>query len=354
MAEEAVQGKQTDKEASRLPALIAAARQKSPDWWARALAALALFAGVGAWSQSLVLVPPMVSRNDLESVRVEIRTIQQKQQSILQDIESLRLSMAASPQPQSSTGKGVSEEQLQTAVESLRADIGKQQMAVGGKEVQTQIAQLKSDLAVANAAISAVHDQVKGMADTAKQAVLAEENTRAQMIAFLQLRNAAAAATPFTAELKALSDVAGGTPELAAALAKLDNAAHAGVATLPMLQARFNVMAGPAEQAMELAAAKHWWEKFLANIKDVFSIRKLDAQGNSDASRTLYEAAAALQRGNIQAAVTQVETLPQIAQKHLQEWLADAKARLELDAALGRIGAMLGQAVPHPSEKAVP
>lgn len=232
-----------------------------------------------------------------------------------------------------------------TEIAALRDRLANlQQSIAGAEEIRQQLLQFRNDLAVANTAISGMRGHVQQMSDATRQAALSESATRAHMLAYMQLRAAAAAAAPFVNELAALCAVTQDSAAIAAECVKLENAAHAGAATLPMLQARFTVMAGPAERAVAMADAKSWTDRLKVSFDEVVRIRRIDAAGNpAETPRLVHDAAAALQRGNIAGAVEKVEAMPAVARQELQEWLSDARARLELDAALARIGVALGQ-----------
>lgn len=349
--------------AARLPAVIATP-QRSGDALARTLSIVALASSLslGVYITLHPAPPPPAAGVTTQAWQA----VRQREDAMAQEIAALRqnlqtLSTQPAP-PTTSTPSGpaapadmATVEQLRadaTAIASLRDELVTLKNGINAaKTVQQEMIQLKNDLAVANTAISAVHGHVQKMTASAHEAAAAEETTRAQVIAYLQLRNVAATATPFADELQKLAATAKTVPDLPGIVAKLENAAHGGVATLPMLQSRFSVMAGPAEQAVELAAAKTWWDKLAANMQEVVSIRKIDRDGTDSPGKALHNAAAALQRGNIVGAIAQVETLPPVAQTHLQEWLVDAKARVTLDAALAQIGVLLGQSTAsHPTE----
>jgi hypothetical protein len=330
---------------------------------ARALGTVALLSSLGIGGALYVRPTPPpppdhAATASLYSVKQRNEALAQELAALKQSLQTLTAAVAATPTatptaaapatiPTTNTATASQLQQAETEIGSLRTELSGLKTGLdAAKNLQQEVAQLKSDLLVANAAIAAVHGHVQQMTDTAHAATTAEASTRAQVIAYLQLRNAAATATPFTDELQKLAATAKNIADLPALVAKLENPAHGGVATLPMLQGRFNVMAGPAAQAMELAAAKNWWDRMLAHMQEVISIRRIDHDGNSSDGKALHDAAAALQRGNVAGAITAVETLPPEAQQEMQEWLIDAKARVALDAALAQIGVLLGQTAP--------
>lgn len=361
----AAAAKATTKPAPKLPAIIPPTKA-SRDGMARTLGAVALLSSLGI-SGALYVRPTPPPPPD-HATTASIYSVKQRNEALAQEIAALKQNLqtltatvaaaptatptVAAPASMPATTNAATASQLQqaeTEIDSLRTELAGLKTGLdAAKNLPQEVAQLKNDLLVANAAIAAVHGHVQQMTDTAHAATTAEASTRAQVIAYLQLRNAAATATPFTDELQKLAATAKNVADLPALIAKLENPAYGGVATLPMLQGRFTVMAGPAAQAMELAAAKNWWDRMLAHMQEVISIRRIDHDGNGSSGdgKALHDAAAALQRGNIAGAITAVETLPPAAQKEMQEWLIDAKARVALDTALAQIGVLLGQTAP--------
>lgn len=359
----AAAAKATTKPVPKLPAIIPTPKPVHDDV-ARILGTVALVSSLGIGGALYFRATPTALPD--HATTASLYTVKQRNEVLTQEISTLKQNLqtltntiattaattptvtptisASAPTPAATSSQL---QQAETEIDTLRTELaGLKSGLDAAKNVQQEVAQLKSDLLVANAAIAAVHGHVQQMTDTAHAATTAEASTRAQVIAYLQLRNAAATATPFTDELQKLAATAKNVTDLPALVAKLENPAHGGVATLPMLQGRFSVMAGPAEQAMELAAAKNWWDRVLAHMQEVISIRRIERDGSNGDGKALHDAAAALQRGNIAGAITAVETLPPEAQKEMQEWLIDAKARVALDAALAQIGALLGQTAP--------
>ena len=261
--------------------------------------------------------------------------------------------VTAMPAPQvgaDTTAHLASKAQLQTALDdlaALRAKLEQLQGNVAQAEAMKQeLTQVKSDLAVANTAISGMRGHVQSMADSTQQAAAAEAASRARILAYMQLRSAAASAAPFDKELASLCTLTQAMPALAAECVKLERAAAGGAATLPMLQGRFAVMAPPAERAVAMAEAKDWTDRLKVSLDEVVRIRKIGEAGETEMPKLMHDASAALQRGNVAAALAKVQAMPPLAQQALQEWVGDAQLRLEVDAALVRIGTALGQESP--------
>lgn len=344
-------------EAAKSAAPVAAVKNSSSgDGLARVVSVIALAAAIGA----LALSPALQMTEQPADPQPQLRALEGKLAALKQDVADLKArpepTVTAMPTPAATTPPVDPQQQEQlhnalTEIATLREKLTNLQQGVAGaEEVKQQLTQLKNDLAVANTAISSMRGHVQQMTDSAQQVAAAESATRAHVIAYLELRGAAASAAPFEKELQALCNAAKSIAAVAGECAKLEKPSQAGVATLPMLQTRFAVMAPPAERAVALAEAKDWKDRLKVSLDEVVHIRKIGDTGDKETPKLIHDASAALQRGNIAEAVAKVEAMPELAQKELQEWLGDARARLALEGGLTRIGAALGQTAAPPSK----
>jgi hypothetical protein len=253
-------------------------------------------------------------------------------------------------------------DQLSAAVGEI-ADLKQQLAEITASKAETQdlsqqVTQLRTELNVANSAISGIEGHVQKATQSAQQATQAETSVRAHLIAYMDLRAAAELAAPFVPQWENFCTATQTLAKLAPTCAKLENAARGGVATLQMLQARFAIMAPAAEQALAMANAKNWWERVKASLDQVVRVRMLDPDRNDkSAARQVHDAAAALQRGDLVSSLEKVKSLPSVAQDELREWVQDAQARLELDASIIKIGKSLATingevAIPSPTPAA--
>ncbi len=324
------------------------------DSLARGLGVLALGVALGALAYPLLRPAPQLPAAAPAVASETVRELRQQIDGLSETVATLKAAPPPAPVTQMPTPAPAVDNGLADQLHNALTEIGTlrdklanlQQGVAGAEEVKQQLTQLKNDLAVANTAIASMRGHVQQMTDSAQQVAAAESATRAHVIAYLELRSAAAGAAPFVNELQALCAAAKTNAAVAAECAKLESPSHAGVATLPMLQSRFGVMAAPAERAVAMAEAKTWTDRLKVSFDEVVHIRKIDDTGATETPKLMHDATAALQRGNLPEAVAKVEAMPALAQKELQEWLNDARARVALDSALVRIGAALGQVQP--------
>ncbi len=324
------------------------------DGLARGLSVLALAAALGGtgylYQQQSSAIPlaPGVTPAELAQVRQDVGTLTEKLAQLAAAPPTPAVTAMPTPTVNTeNTAHLASKAQLQTALDemtALRAKFNNLQDGVAQAEaLKQELAQMKSDLSVANTAISGMRGHVQQMTASTQQAAATEAASRARILAYMQLRSAAAAAAPFEMELSSLCTLTRAMPALTAECVKLERAAAGGVATLPMLQGRFAVMAPPAERAVAMAEAKDWKDRLKVSLDEVVRIRKIGESGETEMPKLMHDTSAALQRGNLAAALAKVQTMPPLAQQALQEWLGDAQLRLDVDAALVRIGTALGQ-----------
>jgi len=74
--------------------------------------------------------------------------------------------------------------------------------------------------------------------------------------------------------------------------------------------------------------------RLLAFMKAQFGVRSLEAQPGTSAEAILSRAQAAVTKGDLNAALSELNNLPQLGQDHLQDWIAAAQNRVAVQAAL--------------------
>ncbi len=140
-------------------------------------------------------------------------------------------------------------------------------------------------------------------------------------------------AGPGLAELRALAP---GHPRLAAALAPVEALATAPPPPgLEELRARFAGLAAAALRAARAPSAPaSWWEAAMARLGALASLRRVGEVEGDDAEALLARAERRLAAGDLAAAADLVARLDGPAARELAPWLAQARARAALDAAL--------------------
>ena len=242
------------------------------------------------------------------------------------------------------------------ALEALRDDIGQKQakietqlrtLALRLEEVEKQplaqtvspraieayereLDQLRSDLAQVVQAANAQMEQTKAKAAELQKTSNHRARTGTITAAINAIRAAAENGAGYQA---ALSDLTA-TTEVAIPEA-LQAHATDGVAQLGPLRDRFAPAARAALKAMRMADGSQTKEnRLLAFMKAQFGVRSLEAQPGTSAEAILSRAQAAVTKGDLSAALSELSNLPQLGQDHLQDWIAAAQNRVAMQAAL--------------------
>jgi hypothetical protein len=218
----------------------------------------------------------------------------------------------------------------------------------------TKLSTTAADLAARVAAIDqAVHAQ-------AVQAAVDTTDT-AMVLVLLQIRGAVAAGRPFAAEYEALLGLARARPEVMAAAAALAEPAKTGVAGRAVLAGRLRELAGAivaaaaSPDAPENAggAATGWGNEALSRLRGLVTIRRIDGSGQSrpgtGPEAPVKAAELALAGGDLDGAVAALDKLTGPAAAAAGPWLAMAKQRLAVEAALQRIETLLAARLGAPA-----
>ena len=202
---------------------------------------------------------------------------------------------------------------------------------------ERELDQLRSDLAQVVQSASAQIEQTKAKAEELQMTTDASTRTGTITAALNAIRAAAENGAGYEA---ALSDLISATeidlPEALQAHAKN------GVAQLGGLQDRFSPAARAALKAIRLAEGPQTGEnRLLAFLKAQFGVRSLEPQPGNSAEAVLSRAQAAVTKGDLTTALSELSALPQLGQDHLQDWIAAAQSRVAVQAALSELSSAL-------------
>ena len=115
---------------------------------------------------------------------------------------------------------------------------------------------------------------------------------RGESIAFMQLRDAVASGHGFAHELDALQSATKTTPLSKICSNKLMPFAEKGAPTGIALREQLTEQAGAIDQALAKAGAQSWWERVLAELKGLVSIRPLHGAASADVTLDIMQEAA--------------------------------------------------------------
>lgn len=129
---------------------------------------------------------------------------------------------------------------------------------------------------------------------------------------------------PFANELAALRRVMPASPEIA----DLSRYAGSGVATVPVLTARFRDRIDVILAAERQARAHNWAERLWGDFVNLVSIRRVGNVSGNDTQARVARAEYALGHGDLATAVREVNGLDAPAKAAASAWLKEARARL--------------------------
>ncbi|HSJ98287.1 MAG TPA: mitofilin family membrane protein, partial [Myxococcota bacterium] len=228
-------------------------------------------------------------------------------------------------------------------VERLAGRLGgvEQQIAAG----QEQTAGLTDEVVALSGQVGAQSTRLDVLAETVDQlqdrVVTGEDRrTRAATLALIiaQLDGALDGGEPFEEVLDGLRALGGDDPAVAEAIETLEAAAASGVPGLPELRNSFDRVANDVVHAAQAPDGDGLFDQAAGNLMRLVTVRPVgaDVEGDGAAAR-VARAEAALEQGNLAAAVAELEGLEGAAAEAAAPWLAEARARLAAQAALAAL-----------------
>ena len=165
----------------------------------------------------------------------------------------------------------------------------------------------------------------------------AEEATRQAglVLAIGQLNQAARGSTPFAEALEAARAMGAAGP----ALALLESHAWTGVPDISVLRARFPPVAAAVVRAARLPEDEGWIARTLDRLASIVTVRRVGEVEGEDAEALVARAEQRLEAGNLATAVAELDKLTGGPAAAAIEWLAAARARLDVDGALAELRA---------------
>jgi hypothetical protein len=218
---------------------------------------------------------------------------------------------------------------LQKEVEALKAKLGalaEAHLAGDTSDLAPQLTTLDQRIAKLEAALPELSTAIDRSAASAKSGAAA--------IAFANLRNAVTAGRPYAAELAALRSLVPDPGDLGA----LPGHADTGIPTVAELSANLTKLAEANATAPAAPTETSILDSMMASAKSAISIRRIGADVTGDEpGAVLARAEAALQQGDLAAAIKEVETLPAPTRDAFAHWLDDARARASANDTLSKL-----------------
>jgi hypothetical protein len=216
-------------------------------------------------------------------------------------------------------------QEMQSAIAELKAKIGAlAELGTGdGAATGPALAALTERLAKLEAALPELAAAIGKENNGAKSAAAA--------IAFANLRAAVSDGRPYAAELDTISALVPSVGDLGV----LPAYAEKGIPTVPDLARSFVVAKEGAQVATAPASSGSLVDTLMASAQSLVTIKRLDEPTTGQGpGAALARAKAALDQGDLAAAVKEVETLDSASREAFAAWLGQAHARLSADETL--------------------
>jgi hypothetical protein len=153
--------------------------------------------------------------------------------------------------------------------------------------------------------------------------------------AVANLMRAAQGSSPFKTEYDVVAAMMPGDKRVA----EIAPLAQKGVPTIGTMIGTFPSIADAARDAEDAAKGETWWERLWASFTGMVSVRSVgETQGASTDAR-LARGEVRLKAGDLAAAVKELAPIGGVARDTLAPWLAEAKARVTLEAAIADLNA---------------
>jgi len=184
------------------------------------------------------------------------------------------------------------------------------------------------------AELAAVRREVASLVAASQQA----RGREGLALAVAPLREAVASGRPYADELAALRAAGGGDGALEPALATLAAHAARGVAPPARLRAEFPATAAAIVRAAAIDnPASPWWHQALARLAALVQVRRVGAVEGDGADALAARAELLLEGGDLAGAIATLAPLAGAPAAAAAPWLAQARARVEADAALALV-----------------
>jgi hypothetical protein len=216
-------------------------------------------------------------------------------------------------------------QEMQSAIAELKAKIGAlAELGTGdGAATGPALAALTERLAKLEAALPELAAAIGKENNGAKSAAAA--------IAFANLRAAVRDGRPYAAELDTISALVPSVGDLGV----LPAYAEKGIPTVPDLARSFVVAKEGAQVATAPASSGSLVDTLMASAQSLVTIKRIDEPTTGQGpGAALARAKAALDKGDLAAAVKEVETLDGASREAFAAWLGQAHARLSADETL--------------------
>lgn len=241
-------------------------------------------------------------------------------------------------------------QQLETAFGGVatRLDALTERVAGLERDLRQELARPRAPAGADPASVAAVAGETQKIAgdlmklrDDVARATAAGGGARSRealLVTIGQLRESVGAGRGFGDELAAVRALVGADARMASALERLAAGATEGVVPMTRLKDGF---AAAAPRAIHAARLGHddggWWRSIADRVTALVSVRRIGEVEGDDVEAILARAERRLEGGDLPAAIAGVEALSGAPAAAMESWLAQAKRRAAIDAALAEL-----------------
>lgn len=206
------------------------------------------------------------------------------------------------------------------------------------QDISRVLAALKSEISALNARLDQMDASLKDLNDRPSGQAPGAVPAQALVLAATQLRVRLMTDAPFGAELSALEGLAAGDENVMSVVNRLKPHAEAGVPSKADLTARFVLVARDIVRAGSASGDTGWIGTVKDSLSGLVTIRRTDPNKiSNDLDRSVAQAEAALQMGDLKSAVQTLSGLQGKPGEAVAAWLGDAQARLDSETALNAL-----------------
>ena len=217
-------------------------------------------------------------------------------------------------------------DQMSRGIEDLRSAVPGDSAASG-----EAVARLQDSLAALDERMARLEQEISSIRDQRTELMEQAESATALGRAHAALTGRIAAGAPFADELEAVAAELPGAPGLDA----LRPLAADGAPTVSDLRARLaDIAAGSPSAQPDDTSGDGFLQTMREHLEGMVTISRAD---EADWPAVLARADDALQRGDIEAAIAEVEPASAAAPGEIEAWLADARARRQAEAGLDEL-----------------
>lgn len=174
--------------------------------------------------------------------------------------------------------------------------------------------------------------------------------------AFHRLSNNVLAGKAYADSLSDFEELIGDSTSQNKPLADLATYADNGVPTLAELLTSFDNSVEQLSSAQAVPPPEAGaWDRFVFNMKNLVRVRRIDeAQTGQDADAIVGRAAANLDKGQVEAAIAEINRLPEAAKSNFTGWLEDAQIALDAQGMIDELEEQVMGQVFQPQEHKAP